>query len=175
LRNSNTQGTADVEYFFGDPNDLPLAGDFDGDGCDTVSIYRPSEGRVFVINRLGDGSGGLGSADLAYFFGNPGDKPFIGDFDGDGRDTVGLHRESTGFLYFRNTNTQGTADVDFYYGNPGDRMVAADWDGNGEESVGIYRPTTTRFYFRFTNTPGTADAELNWGQPAWLPVSGQME
>ena len=175
LRNSNTQGVADVEYFFGDPDDLPLAGDFDGDGCDTVSIYRPSEGRVFVINRLGDGAGGLGTADYAYFFGNPGDKPFVGDFNGNGNDTVGLHRESTGFLYFRNTNTQGVADVDFYYGNPGDRMVAANWNADGGESVGIYRPTTTRFYFRFTNTQGNADAELDWGEPTWFPVAGAMD
>jgi hypothetical protein len=175
LRNTNTQGVADVEYFFGDPNDLPLAGDFNGDGCDTVSIYRPSEGRVFVINRLGDGAGGLGTADYAYFFGNPGDKPFVGDFDGDGTDTVGLHRESTGFLYFRTTNTQGNADVAFFYGNPGDRMVAADWNADGAESVGIYRPTTTRFYLRFTNMPGNADAEVDWGQPSWLPVAGRMD
>ena len=175
LRNSNTQGTADIEYFFGNPDDLPLAGDFNGDGCDTVSIYRPSEGRVYVIDRLGDGAGGLGRAEHAYFFGNPGDKPFVGDFDGDDRDTVGLHRESTGFLYFRNSHTQGVADVAFFYGNPGDRMVAADWNGDGAEAVGIYRPTTTRFYLRFTNTQGNADAELNWGETTWLPIAGNME
>ena len=98
LRNSNTEGVADVRFFFGDPGDVPLAGDFDGDGCDTVSIYRPSESRVFVINKLGSDDGGLGAAESDYLFGNPGDKPFVGDFDGDGEDTVGLHRESTGLV-----------------------------------------------------------------------------
>ncbi|MGB5168888.1 MAG: hypothetical protein WBP49_10850, partial [Acidimicrobiia bacterium] len=89
-------------------------------------------------------------------------------------DTVGLHRESTGLVYFRNTNTQGIADVSFIYGNPGDRMVAADWTGNGIDTVGIYRPAKSRFYFRFTNTQGNADAELGWGEPTWLPVAGRL-
>ena len=52
LRNSNTQGAADITFFFGNPSDIPIAGDFDSDGCDTVSVYRPAESRVFIINRL---------------------------------------------------------------------------------------------------------------------------
>ena len=35
-------------------------------------------------------------ADLGYFFGAPGDVPFVGDFDGDGIDEVGLYRPSSG-------------------------------------------------------------------------------
>ncbi|HLE39501.1 MAG TPA: NHL repeat-containing protein, partial [Acidimicrobiia bacterium] len=105
LRNSNTQGVANIRFFFGNPGDVPIAGDFDDDGCDTVSIYRPSQGRFFIINALGENDGGLGAAEFAYYFGNPGDKPFVGDFNGDGTETVGLHRESTGLVYFRNTHT----------------------------------------------------------------------
>ena len=56
-----------------------------------MSIYRPSEGRFFIINELGENDGGLGAAEFDYYFGNPGDKPFVGDFNGDGVDTVGLH------------------------------------------------------------------------------------
>ncbi|HLT97023.1 MAG TPA: PKD domain-containing protein, partial [Acidimicrobiia bacterium] len=113
LRNSNTQGVADITFFFGNPGDVPIAGDFNGDGCDTVSIYRPSEQRFYIINKLGKNGGGLGAAEFSYIFGNPGDKPFVGDFDGDGKDTIGLHRESTGLVYFRNTHTQGVADAQF--------------------------------------------------------------
>jgi len=171
LRNSNTQGTADVEFFFGDPSDLPLAGDFDGNGCDTVSIYRPSEARVYVVNHLGDGAAGLGAADYSYSFGNPGDQPFVGDFNGDGVDTVGLHRASTGFVYYRDSNTTGVADAQFFFGDPGDRIVAADWSGDGSESVALFRPSRARYYFRFTNSAGNADAELPWGNPGWLPVA----
>ena len=118
LRNSNTQGIADIRFFFGNPGDFPLAGDFNNDGCDTVSIYRAPEARIYVINALGANDGGLGAADFSYVFGNPGDKPFVGDFNGDGVDTLGLHRESTGFVYFRQSHTQGVADSSFFLRGP---------------------------------------------------------
>jgi hypothetical protein len=158
LRNSNTEGVADISFFFGNPGDIPVAGDFNGNGCDTVSIYRPSEQRFYVINTLGSNDGGLGAAEYSFLFGNPGDKPFVGDFNGDGIDTVGLHRESTGLVYFRDSNTTGVADYQFIYGDPGDMLVAGDWDGDGDDTVGVYRPSNGMFYLRNSNTQGVADA-----------------
>jgi Tol biopolymer transport system component len=175
LRNSNTQGVADIRFFFGNPGDIPLAGDFNGNGCDTVSIYRPSEARIYIINALGANDGGLGPAEFDYIFGNPGDKPFVGDFDGDGIDTVGLHRESTGFVYFRQSHTQGIADAEFFYGDPGDRLVAGDWGIiDGVDTPAIFRPSNSTFYFRHTNTQGNADSQFTWGESNWLPLSGNF-
>ncbi|MGH8872204.1 MAG: glycoside hydrolase family 26 protein [Acidimicrobiia bacterium] len=158
LRNSNSQGPADISFFFGNPGDLPMSGDFDNDGCDTVSIFRPSEQRFYVINELGSNDGGLGASDFSFLFGNPGDKPFVGDFNGDGVDTVGLHRESTGLVYFRNSNSTGVADNQFIYGDPGDKLVAGDWDGDGDDTIGVYRPSNGIFYLRNSNNQGNADA-----------------
>ncbi len=174
LRNSNTQGVADIRFFFGNPGDLPLAGDFNGDGCDTVSIYRPDDARVFIINELGENEGGLGSAELDYGFGNPGDVPFVGDFDGDGVDTVGLHREATGFAYFRNSHTQGVADREFFYGDPGDQIRAGDWTGDGMDTVGLFRSDEARFYLKFANEQGPADIDFLFGEPGWIPVKGRF-
>jgi hypothetical protein len=176
LRNSNTQGSADIRFFFGNPGDVPLAGDFNADGCDTVSIYRPAEARIYVINALGANDGGLGAASLSYTFGNPGDRPFVGDFNGDGTDTVGLHREATGFVYFRNTLTTGVADNSFFYGNPGDRLVAGDWGiVDNVDSPALFRPSTTQFLFRHSNTQGTADEVLTLGGGTMLPVAGSWQ
>ena len=175
LRNSNTVGIADVRFYFGNPDDVPLAGDFDGDGCDTLSLYRPSEQRFYIINRLGENEGGLGKADYYFTFGNPGDKPVVGDWDGDGIDEVGLHRESTGFFYYRDTLDTGIASDEFYFGDPGDRFVAGDWGiVDGVETPGCYRPADTTFFFRHTNTPGVADSQFTWGETGWLPVSGTI-
>jgi hypothetical protein len=175
LRNTNTQGNADIRFFFGDPGDLPLAGDFNGDGCDTVSVYRPSNATFYIINELGSDDGGLGAADLDYIFGNPGDKPFMGDFDADGIDTPGLHRESTGLVYYRNTNSEGAADAAFLFGDPGDRLVANDWNEDGIDSPAVFRPSRTTAFFRFTNTQGGADAQFMFGEPGWFPVTGSFE
>lgn len=160
LRNSNTQGNADITFFFGNPGDVPIVGDFDGDGDDTVSIYRPSLGRFYIINQLGRNGGGLGAADFWFDLGNPGDRPFVGDFDADGIDTVGLYRSSTGLTFIRNSLTTGVAHTSFYFGNPGDVMFAGDWDGDGRDSVAVYRPGSGTIHFKLTNTTGPADYSL---------------
>ncbi len=174
LRNSNTQGVADIRFYFGNPGDSPLAGDFNGDGCDTVSIYRPEESRVYVINNLGSNDGGLGAADFFYSFGDGGDNAFTGDFDGDGIDTVGLHRVSTGFVYLRNTNTSGNADLQYMFGDPGDSLVAGDWEGDGVDTPGLFRPAEARFYLKFEHGSGSADIDFLFGDPGWAPVAGHF-
>ncbi len=177
LRNTNTQGIADITFFFGNPGDVPLAGDFNGDGCDTLSIYRPSEARFYIMNKLGENEGGLGAADYSFLFGNPGDKPVVGDWDGDGIDEIGLHRETTGFFYYRNTLTTGIADGQFFFGDPGDRFVAGDWGVvDGVETPAVFRPSDSTFYFRQTLTEGNADSQFTWSGagPDWLPVAGDF-
>ncbi len=173
LRNSNSQGIADVRFFFGNPDDVPLAGDWNGDGCDTVSLYRPSEQRFYIINELGTGDRGVGAADTFFTFGDPGDKPVSGDWDADGVTEVGLHRESTGFFYWRNVLRTGIADGEIFFGNPGDRFVSGDWGTvDGRDTPAVFRPTAATFFFRHTLTQGNADAQFPFGEHAWLPVAG---
>ena len=177
LRNENSQGIAEIRFFFGNPSDVPLAGDFNGDGCDTLSIYRPFEARFYVVNKLGSDNGGLGAADFSFLFGNPGDKPVVGDWDGDGIDEVGLHRESTGFFYWRNTLTTGSADGSIFIGDPGDQLVAGDWGIVDEEDTpAVYRPSDTTFYFRHTLTQGNADTQFTWSGAGsnWIPIAGNF-
>jgi hypothetical protein len=96
-------------------------------------------------------------------FGDPGDKPFAGDFDGDGIDTIGLHRESTGLVYFRNTLSTGIADSQFIYGDPGDVIAAGDWNGDGIDTVAAYRPSNQTLYLKLTNSQGPADVSIATG------------
>jgi hypothetical protein len=69
-----------------------------------------------------------------------------------------LHREETGFVYFRNSHTTGLADGQFTFGDSGDILVAGDWDGDGDDTVGVYRPSNGMFYAKNSNTGGSADA-----------------
>jgi Tol biopolymer transport system component len=177
LRNSNTLGIADVRFFFGNPSDVPLAGDFNGDGCETLSIYRPSQQRFYIINELGENDGGLGEAEFAFSFGDPGDRPVVGDWDGDGIDEVGLHRESTGLFYWRHTLDTGVADGEILFGDPGDRFVAGDWGlVDGSDTPAVSRPSDDTFYFRHTLTQGVADSQFTWTGAGsnWLPVAGDF-
>ncbi len=164
LRNSNTAGVGEIKFFFGNPGDVPLVGDFNGDGCDTVSIHRPGSGQVFIINVLGENDGGLGIAEFSYFFGDPGDKAFAGDFNGDGVDTVGLHRETTGLVYYIDVHKSRPADKLFVFGDPGDLLLAGDWNGDGVDTPALYRPANGMLYLKLANSSGNADAAVYVGR-----------
>ena len=175
-RNSNTQGVADDSCFAGNPSDVPLVGDWDGDGDDNLGIYRPSEERFYLFTTTCTGSP-MGFAQISFFFGNPGDKPVAGDWDGDGIDEVGLHRESTGLFYWRNTHTTGVADGQIFFGIPDDRFVAGDWGiVDGKDTPAVFRPSDLIFYFRHTLTQGVADSQFTWtgAGSGWLPVAGEF-
>jgi subtilisin family serine protease len=86
------------------------------------------------------------SSVFSFFFGDPGDVPFMGDWNCDGIETPGLYRQSDGFVYLRNTNTQGIADIRFFFGNPGDLPLAGDFDADGCDTVSIYRSSEARWY-----------------------------
>jgi hypothetical protein len=50
----------------------------------------------------------------------------MGDWDGNGTDTIGIYRN--GSFYLRNENTNGFAELIFALGNPGDMPIAGNWD-----------------------------------------------
>jgi len=71
LRNTNTSGFADVAFFYGLAGDMPVAGDWTGQGFDTFGVYR--QGTFFLRN-----SNTPGFADFTVQLGLPGDLPLAG-------------------------------------------------------------------------------------------------
>ena len=59
----------------------------------TTGVFRPTDGHIFLKN-----SNSSGFADVDIVFGSPGDKPVAGDWNGDGRDTIGIFRNGVFFL-----------------------------------------------------------------------------
>lgn len=175
-RNSNSTGIADAECFAGNPEDVPVVGDWDGDGDDNLGIYRPSEQKFYLFTITCTGSP-MGAAQIELLFGNPGDKPVAGDWDGDGIDEPGLHRESTGFFYWRNTLDTGIASGEIFFGDPADRFASGDWGiVDNIDTPAVFRPSNLVFYFRHTLSQGIADSQFTWNSagPGWLPVSGDF-
>ncbi|HJS19261.1 MAG TPA: metallophosphoesterase [Anaerolineales bacterium] len=168
LKNSNISGFADIAINYGLANDYPVVGDWDGDGDDTIGIYR--NGSFYLRN-----SNTVGYADLVIPFGLPGDQPIAGDWDGDGDDTIGVYRSSTGTFFLRNSNSSGVPHAVFLLGNPGDVGIAGDWDGNGIDTTGVFRPSNGIIFLKNTNTTGFADIALNYGIPGDKPVMGDWD
>ncbi|MDH3607600.1 MAG: hypothetical protein OER12_11460, partial [Acidimicrobiia bacterium] len=68
--------TAD-EFFFGDPADSFVSGDWDADGVDTAGIFRGSDTTVYLSNTNGTG-GGPAPTDDSYVWGTAGWTPVAG-------------------------------------------------------------------------------------------------
>lgn len=116
----------------------------------------------------------------SFYYGNPSDYPFAGDWDCDGVDTPGLYRQSDGYVYLRNSNTQGIADIRFFFGNPGDIPLPGDFDGDGCDSVSIYRPSEARVYIineigAHGAGLGAADFSFAYGNYGDIPVVGDAD
>ena len=115
---------------FGRVSDVPLAGDWDGDGTDTLGLQR---GATFLLKNSVDG----GTADLSFVYGRVGDRPLVGDFNGDGTDTIAIERGPQ--VYARNALAGGPADEQLYFGRSGDERVVGNWFGPGLDTLAAYR------------------------------------
>jgi len=135
-------------------------------GRDTTGVFRPSTGELFMKN-----TNSTGFADLVFNYGLSGDKPVMGDWNGDGITTPGVYRN--GDFYLRNSNTTGFAELVFPFGIPGDIPMAGDWNGDGIDTVGIYRDG--RFFLANTNGAIFADAVFDLGIPGDIPIAGDWD
>ena len=167
----------------GDLGDLPVAGDWDGDGTDGIAVFRSGlnqDQRWYFVN---DRTGGANYASGPWGAGPLGDKPVAGDWDGDGIDGVGVFRTSTGgngVNWFLSEDTTSLAgDHEFHYGaGPiGDLPVAGDWDGDGMDSVGVFRASDKTWYLSNILGTGVTDYQFAFGfaQTGDLPVAGDVD
>lgn len=161
-------GETDVAaFYFGDPGDVPLSGDWDCDGEQTPAQYRRSTGFAYLRN-----SNSQGVADSSFYLGDPGDVPIAGDFDGDGCDSIGVYRPSEARVFVKNSLGPGTAEFSYAFGNPGDVPFVGDFDGDGVDTVGLHRPSTGLVYFRNSHSAGPADWDFIFGDPNDRIIAG---
>jgi subtilisin family serine protease len=159
LRNSNTAGPADITVAYGPATgQLPVTGDWNGDGIDTIGVYDTATG-IFSLRD----SNTSGAPDYSLVFGNPGDAPLHGRWSVSAtHDGVGVYRNSNGIVYLKNDLTTGFSDYYIVMGNPGDTGLAGDWNSDGVDSVGVFRPSNTRFYLSNVNGNGLTFSDLDF-------------
>ena len=136
---------------FGNLGDVPICGDWDGNGSETIGVVRNDGGTLkwFMHN---SNTPGQSVSSPVFFFGNNGDTPTVGDWDGNGSSNPGVRRGIT--FFFRNSNNTGPGDGSFGFGDPNDQPVTGDWDGAQGYSVGVFRNGT--WYLRNTNSATNA-------------------
>ncbi|MEA1950817.1 MAG: SdrD B-like domain-containing protein, partial [Planctomycetota bacterium] len=73
-----------------------------------------------------------------YRFGFPGAEPITGDFNGDGRDEVGVFIDGQWFIDLNGNGVWDDGDLWARLGSEGDLPVTGDWDGDGKTDIGIF-------------------------------------
>lgn len=135
-------------------NNVPLVGDFNGDGHDDLLVRWLGSGHQGVWTMsLSDGKGKFRAGQGVTFGGTKkayvGDNiAFVGDFNGDGRDDVGVHWMSgphrgkwTVSLNDGKNNFHGGKGIAFagatkaYVGH--NEPIVGDFDGDGYDDIGV--------------------------------------
>ncbi|MDJ0316478.1 GH25 family lysozyme [Arthrobacter antibioticus] len=104
-----------------------------------------------------------------FYYGDTGDQPIVGDWNGDGHETVGVVRGNSWFL--NNNLNKLSVDVVQYYGNATDIPIVGDWNADGRTSIGVFRAGS----WYMTNSHSTwpeANIVTHFGNRADTPLVG---
>lgn len=154
-------GARPTDYREGPAGWVPVAGDTNGDGTATVSLFRDG------VWRLRDATRG---PVRTFRFGVAGDVPVVGDWNADGVDTVGVFRRGRWLL--REANAAGPSRS-FVYGRAGDRPVVGDWDGDGGSDIAVQRGN--QWHQRDAPGAGPTSRVFRLGVAGDVPVAGDWD
>ena len=156
----DSESVADmVTFTFGQAGEIPVMGDWNGDGTHTVGVVRGNRWLLRDENTAG-------APDYDFVFGQPGDTPLVGDWNGNGVFGIGVREADSRRWRLRETPTAGEPQRAFWFGRKTDTPITGDWNGNGVTGVGIVRENartespTTRWLMRQTATQGSPQLRI---------------
>jgi hypothetical protein len=124
---------------WGEPQDIPVPADYDGDGKTDIAVYRNGD---WFIHRSSDGG-------MTWVpWGSAGHMPVPADYDGDGKADIAVYRDGIWFII---GSSDGAPLSVRWGGLRQDIPVPGDFDGDGKADVAIYRDGMW-VYFPSSNT-----------------------
>ena len=181
---------------FGQPDDLPVAGNWSGDGTSHIGTFNPAAGS-WRLDLNGNGVwDGCAVDTCVNSFGQPGDLPVARQISGVNKSVIGTFTpQKTIFARRKRTvreaiwnfdrNANGalddcSADQCKTFGTADALPVVGDWNGTGEEEIGVFFPKKGQW-----RLDGNGDGTLNrcrlddclgkFGAKGDLPVAGDWD
>jgi hypothetical protein len=151
-----------IQYtVWGNPNDYPIPGDFDGDGKNDWTVQRNIGVGQAAFYRLLSGGGANGVA-----FGFSTDVVVPGYYDSDCKTDIAVVRGSGGNLVWYILNSTDGQVRGYAFGVSGsDYLTPGDYDGDGITDVAVWRPNNgggQGYFFVLRSADGSFLAQ-NWG------------
>lgn len=141
---------------WGIDGDVPVVGDYDGDGMTDIAVFRPSNGIWYVLQS--------GNASVRYAqWGLSSDILVPADYDGDGKTDLAVFRN--GVWYVLNS-FDGSVSYR-YFGTSTDLPVPADYDGDGKADLAVFRNGT---WWLDQSTAGSATHPFGLASDLPLPA-----
>ncbi len=148
---------------WGSAGDVPVSGDFDGDGKADFVFQRAEGGaskfyRLFATGNFDDRT-----------VGQAGDITVFADYDGDGKTDIAVVRLSGGNWQWTIRRSSDQVIVNSTWGSTDDIQVPGDYDGDGKADIAVWRPGSTSTFY--VNGSGGTNFTQNWGTATDAPVA----
>ncbi|MGB7921971.1 MAG: M36 family metallopeptidase [Pyrinomonadaceae bacterium] len=167
----STNAGPSITFSWGSSGDIPAPGDFDNDGKADPAVYRPTQGAQQGLWYVLKSSSNYTAFDVVQW-GLSGDKPVVGDYNGDGKDDYAVIRRAGGAMFWHIAfNGGGTASASWGL-DTGDIAVPGDYDDDGKNDLAVFRPSDGNWYI-VKSTGGSIGP--HWGAAGDIPVPADYD
>ena len=150
----------------GNVGDIPVYGDFTGDGTFDYGIYRNSDaGNIWYL------IDGLTKESSGNRYGEVGDLPVPSDYDGDGKFDFVVYRPKNSGFYGNLSDKNKLLEI--HFGITGDIPVPKDYDGDSSADLAVYRIVSGEWAVRASQNGLTKYFVL--GGPDYFPVPADYD
>ena len=169
--NINGSAAPTVALDWGLASDFAAPGDYDGDGKDDITAWRPGAAGVAAFYILNS----MTMTARVELFGQTGDNPtVVNDYNGDGKDDLAVYRPGAQSVWYYRTVANGA--VTFVpWGTTGDKVAPGDWNGDGTADFGIQRNNAGAGNFWIRYSTGAVQPVVSFGLSTDFVITGDFD